>query len=787
MNSDCAQTWQRLRQVFSVSLLICVAAGLAPAATGERVEVEIPIFVGGFGIAFFEETARRYEAMHPGVRIHLYGDARIANKLRVRVLGGEFPDATDAELPWRDLIRAGKVADLRPYLESPNWEGDQSWKDSFLPGSLDPWTMADDGIYAVPFTRAIFSIYYNKALFRQHGWEIPVTWDEFFALCEEIRAAGISPVALPGVYARYADHYLRGAFHSLAGPEGYRAFANFEPGVFEDPRFIRAAEVVQRLARHYLQPGWEGMSHTAAQLEFFQGNAAMVSTGSWLTSEMRGKIPDNFELGTFNYPAFEAGAPTADHVLTGGGYYFVFADSPHREEAVNFLRFLTSRERSRAFAADHEGISSTRGIDPALFPENMQDAVRLLLESGGSYTAPQIQAEFPRMNQALTDLRWALLTGRISPETFGSELERTASAVRSAAADPSHLDIRFPFRGALLLLFLLGVPLLWLWKTRRRRANATARLDFENAFGTLRHREFLLFIGPALALYALILLWPALRAFGWSLFRWDGINPREWAGLHHFLWLLLESEVFWTALGNNLFLMFVPGLVVIPMATAFAYWIHRGILGGAFFRVCFLFPNILGGVAATLLWMSAYEPAIGIVNAGLTGLGSLFQQIGLQGIGGWLLGFERFAWLSQERLYPSLIPILLWQGCGFNLILLLASMESIDPACYEAAEIEGASKGRQFFLVTLPMIWDAVLVVLIFWIIAGLNAFELVWLLTAQEPASGSHVLSTWMVHTLFSEYQVGRATAIAVMLFLLVFSGALLTWNLLRKEAVAT
>jgi len=776
---------KRLLHVAAFSFLLC--HGVA-ASRNDPVELEIPIFVGGFGIDFFLETARLYEENHPGIKVNLYGDARIANKMRIRVLGGDFPDATDAELPWHELIQAGKVADLRPYLEGSNWEGDQRWMDTFLPGSLDSWSMPDGGIYAIPFSRAVMGIYYNRALFREHGWEIPRTWDDFFQLCREIREAGINPVALPGIYARYADNYLRGAYYSLAGPEGYRSLHHFEPGAYADPRFRKAAEVVQDIALNYLQPGWKGMSHTAAQLEFFQGNAAMISTGSWLTSEMEGKIPEDFELGTFNFPVFADGLGPADHIQTGGGYYFVFAESPHIEETVDFLKFLTSRERVRTFAREYEGISSLRGLSADLYPENMQDAVRLMLESTGAYTRPRIHAEFPKMNQALTDLRLALLDGRITPEAFAQGLEKTARSIREAQQNPEHVEFRHPFRGALLLGFFIIIPCFRAWRQyRRRRVIAAGHHDFENTFGNLTTREFLLFVGPALAIYLSILLWPALKAFGWSLTRWDGINPRNWAGIHHFLWLLFESDVFWTALGNNLFLMFVPGMIVIPMATAFAFWIHKGILGGPFFRICFLFPNILGGVAATLLWMSAYEPSIGLVNAMFTGMGNVFRSLNLQAAAEWFLGFERFAWLSQEHLYPAVIPILLWQGCGFNLILLLASMENIDSTYYEAARLEGASLPRQFFSITLPMIWDAVLIVLVFWIIAGLNAFELIWLLTAQEPASSSHLLSTWMVHTLFSEFQVGRATAIAVTLFLLVFAGSFFTWNALRREAVST
>ena len=149
------------------------------------------------------------------------------------------------------------------------------------------------------------------------------------------------------------------------------------------------------------------------------------------------------------------------------------------------------------------------------------------------------------------------------------------------------------------------------------------------------------------------------------------------------------------------------------------------------------------------------------------------------------VGFDGYAWLSPEHLYGALIPIYLWMACGFNLVLYLAAMEGIPAELYEAAELEGASKMRQFFTITLPLIREVLVVSAVFLVIGGLNAFELVWLLTSQAPASGTHTLGTLMVSTMFQDFQIGRATAIAVVMFALVLVGSAAVMRALRRETV--
>ncbi|HEX3728553.1 MAG TPA: sugar ABC transporter permease, partial [Opitutaceae bacterium] len=342
---------------------------------------------------------------------------------------------------------------------------------------------------------------------------------------------------------------------------------------------------------------------------------------------------------------------------------------------------------------------------------------------------------------------------------------------------PNSVNYRHPAAG-LALLAVLAALFGWLgWSNfgaRRPRAEA----DPEPYFGKLRPKVALSFIGPALLLYAGLVVGPALVALGWAFTHWDGLGARTWVGLLNFRWLLFDSDVFWAALRNNLFLMVVPAAVVVPVALLCAALIHRGVWGAGFFRAVFLFPNLLGGIAATLLWLGAYKPHGGLVNAGLVSLGHLSGS-------SWLQSFDNYPWLAPYHLYAALIPIYLWMACGFNLILYLAAMEGIDPQLYEAAEIEGASAWRQFFTITLPLIREAILISAIFLVIAGLNAFEMIWLLTSQAPTTASHTLGTFLVTTMFKNFEIGRAAALAVVLFLLVFAGSAAVWRTLRREAI--
>lgn len=751
-----------------------------PAATTLRT-IEVPVFEGGFGMEFFRQAARAYEAQRPGVSLRLYGDPRISEKLRVRVMEGNFPDATDANLPWDRLVRSGKVLDLTPYLEEPGWDGKTRWADTFLPGALAPWT-DKNGVWALPFPYVPYAIFYNKAIFREHGWKVPETEAEFLDLCGRMKAAGVTPMAFPGVYLFYADMLLNAFHYNRVGAQGYRDYLSLAAGSRSDPRFIEAAGVLQRLAAEYFQPGWQGFSHTAAQLHFFQGKTAMIANGAWMVGEMEGKIPAGFELGAFNFPALEKTA-TPRAVQVGSGYYFLFAGSPNIRETVDFFKFLTSRESATRFTRERDNPTAIRGVPLDAYSPRLRDIGSLLESAGETYGAPPgMLPKFPQLEQAYTDARFELLTGKITPKDFGERLELASRNSLARAANPGRHEWRHPGK---TLAFLLAAAAIMaavvIGPLRARIAKKSGvRLAQGRGFDWL---ALTVFLGPALVLYGLFLIKPSAQAVQWSMLEWDGVTPARFVGIDNFLRLLLESDGWWRALQNNAFLMIVPTAVILPLALLFAVVISRGIRGAKLFRICFFFPHILGSIAVTILWMNAYEPSGGLVNGALVGIGRLFAAAGMPDLTGFFKGFQDFAWLSQDHLYWALIPMSIWGACGFNMVLYLAAMEGIDETYYEAATIDGASPVAQFFHVTLPLIREVIVVTLVFSLIGGLKAFEAIWLLTSQQPTTSTHVIGTLMISTLFRDFQVGEATAIAVLLFLTVFFGTIALLKFVPKD----
>ena len=498
----------------------------------------------------------------------------------------------------------------------------------------------------------------------------------------------------------------------------------------------------------------------------------MTVSGSWLTNEMAGKIPADFELGAMNFPVFPDGVANPTSIQVSSDFFFAFATGdPVREKlTTEFLRFLTSRAQAREFVRTFDSPAAIRGIPLSAYSSGMRDTAAMIARAKEAFPMRNVMQQPLFIRQALIDESSRLTLGTITPEEYGRRLENAAARDRSQLAHPDTIDVRHPFAGTTLLV---AVALILFW-CRPRPVDAAAS-PRQPTLGSASAATFVL---PAFVLYATLVLAPALTAFGWAFTRWDGISPREWVGWFNFKSLLFGTDLFWQALSHNLFLMIVPALVVVPIALAAATLLHRGIWGDKVFRTVFLFPNLLGGVAATLIWLTAYEPHGGLVNAGISAFGRLIHNE-------YLAGFDGYPWLAVTHLYTALIPIYLWMACGFNLILYLAAMEGIDPQLYEAAALDGASELRQFFTITLPMIREIILISAVFLVIAGLNAFEMIWLMTQQDPSAEVHTLSTLLVSTMFKDFAIGRAAALAVLLFLLVFAGSAAMMRLLRKEAI--
>ena len=171
-------------------LALLILSPSSRAQSQSKITIEIPVFAGGEGMTFFTDCAREYEKLHPDVDVNLYGDNRVDDKVRIRVLEGTLFDITNASLNWWGLIKRGDVEPLDAALDQTSWDGDTSWRDSFVPGSLSVYQYQGK-TYALPLCWFVSGVWYNKVMFREHGWNKPKNWDEFFQLCNQIKQAHV--------------------------------------------------------------------------------------------------------------------------------------------------------------------------------------------------------------------------------------------------------------------------------------------------------------------------------------------------------------------------------------------------------------------------------------------------------------------------------------------------------------------------------------------------------------------------------------------------------------------
>jgi ABC-type sugar transport system permease subunit len=289
-----------------------------------------------------------------------------------------------------------------------------------------------------------------------------------------------------------------------------------------------------------------------------------------------------------------------------------------------------------------------------------------------------------------------------------------------------------------------------------------------------RHSQrcfIVMFLVPPLAIYCLFVLLPAINALRYSLLRWDGLSRPVFVGIKNFVTLLGPASDFPYALQHNLFLTVAPGVIILSLALFFAYSIHQRVRGARLFRIAFFFPNVISTVAIALLWQFIYSTGqAGLIN----GLVHHFHPRA-----------QPIPFTQSSNLLRALVPMIVWTGTGFYMVLFLAAMESIPESYYEAARLDGASNSALFRHVTLPLMWDVLSTGIIFLVVGGLKTFDSIWIMESGRPTRATHTLSTLMYSRVFEEYNIGMGAAVAVLLFLLALAASLVSRRLLQREAL--
>ena len=304
---------------------------------------------------------------------------------------------------------------------------------------------------------------------------------------------------------------------------------------------------------------------------------------------------------------------------------------------------------------------------------------------------------------------------------------------------------------------------------RARDAATTSRADRPASGGQHARRRrrrrtwvtIILFLLPALVLFLLLVLTPILIAAYSSFFRWNGLGgpPDDFVGLENFQ-RLLGDDVFHQDLWHGVVLIVLSLVIQLPLALGIALLLNQRFRGRAFFRVVFFAPFVLSEVIAGVLFTILFSPETGV----------RFAQ-------GWLA--------EPSTVIYALFIVLTWKYFGFHMILYLAGRQNIPQELLDAAATDGATTWQSFRHITLPLLGPTIRISIFLSVIGVIQLFDMVWVLTGGGPVHSSETLAVTMFNFGFKRFQVGYASAISMVMFLISLIFALFYQRFVMRRDV--
>jgi multiple sugar transport system permease protein len=272
---------------------------------------------------------------------------------------------------------------------------------------------------------------------------------------------------------------------------------------------------------------------------------------------------------------------------------------------------------------------------------------------------------------------------------------------------------------------------------------------------------FYLLISPWLLGFLFFILGPMVSSLYISFTNWDLLTNSKWIGLENYIKAFTGDDLFWQSLKVTMIysLFSVPlGLIV---SLGVAMLLNQAVRGMRIFRTIFYLPAVVSGVSVMVLWMYIFNPQIGLLN-------TFLGYLGINGPG----------WIFDPKwAMVSIIIMGLW-GVGGGIIIWLAGLNGIPDYLYEAADLDGASKFQKFMHITIPMLTPTIFFNLITGIIGALQTFGQAYVMTKGGPMNSTLFFNYYLFKKAFEEFDMGYASALAWILFIIIFIFTLLVFK---------
>ncbi len=283
---------------------------------------------------------------------------------------------------------------------------------------------------------------------------------------------------------------------------------------------------------------------------------------------------------------------------------------------------------------------------------------------------------------------------------------------------------------------------------------------FENLTNNERFAGWV-FILPALVGTLIFIIIPVICSFGLSFAKWDLLNPIQFVGLANYREIFSEALFYKILLNTIVFALATSVLgVIIPLVLACI--LNSKIRGAEFYKTAYFLPFITPMIVIGVVWEWIFDPNIGLLNHVL---------------------HLHINWLYDTHFaMPALIIVSVWKLIGYNMVIFLSSLAGISQSMFEAAKIDGANELQTFKNVTVPLLSPTIFFVVIITAISSFQVFDLIYLMTQGGPLNSTNVLVYAIYQNAFEYFNVGKASAIAYVLFVIILVLTLVQWNLRKK-----
>lgn len=401
----------------------------------------VVIFDGGYG--------DEYAKFHEGLYKDQFGDAKITHKaipdirqqMQPLFNAGNPPDVLDnsgaEKMPISTLADTGQLTDLTPLFDADAiGASGTAVKDTLNPAAIESAEYAGKPL-VLNYALQVYGLWYDRALFDEKGWEPAETWADFLALCEEIKGAGMAPMAHQGKYPYYIQQVLMDMAVKHGGPEVVYAIDSLEPDAWKNESITLAAEALLEIkSKGYMLEGTEGLDHIQSQTRWNEHKAAFIPCGSWLENEQKEVAPADFETTVAPTPLLDGATLPFDCTrVEAAEAFFVPAKAANQAGGMEYLRKMLSKEGAAEFtkltAAPTVVDGAADGLD--LTPGAASSIA--LIDSGGEsnwnyYYAIWYSPMDPKIQSAVGELA----AGRISADEFTTRCQEAAD---ETAADPT--------------------------------------------------------------------------------------------------------------------------------------------------------------------------------------------------------------------------------------------------------------------------------------------------------------------------------------------------------------